>query len=323
MGLSTGTSFVDITNPEEPVYLGLLPTQVFASPWRDIKVYQNHAYVVSEAPGSGMQVFDLKVLREVRTPPVVFSNTAHYEGSGLSTAHNIAINEETGFAYIVGSNTCDSGLHMVDIRKPRAPRFAGCYGGDGYTHDAQCVSYRGPDAPYQGREICFGANEDTLTIVDVSDKSNPSMVSRTSYEGVGYTHQSWITEDQHFLLLDDELDERNFGHRTKTYVWDIVDLDAPRHIGTYLANRKTIDHNIYVRDGFAYQANYQGGMRILDLSRIADGQLNEVAYFDVFPDGDLTRFNGAWSVYPFFPSGVVIVSGIEQGLFILQPRLPR
>ena len=132
---------------------------------------------------------------------------------------------------------------MIDIRKPRKPKFAGCFAGDGYTHDAQCVSYRGPDGTHGGKEICFAANEDTLTIVDVTDKSDPRMLSRTSYSGVSYTHQCWITEDQHFLLLDDELDERSFGHRTKTYIWDIVNLDAPKHIGTYHSKKKTIDHN--------------------------------------------------------------------------------
>ena len=82
---------------------------------------------------------------------------------------------------MVGTNTCAGGLHMIDIRKPRKPKFAGCFAGDGYTHDVQCVSYRGPDGAYGGKEICFAANEDTLTIVDVTDKSDPRMLSRTSY----------------------------------------------------------------------------------------------------------------------------------------------
>lgn len=323
MGLTTGTAFVDITNAEEPLYLGLLPTQTIASPWRDVKVYKTYAFIVAEAPGHGMQVFDLKRLRNVTAPPVVFSPVAHYQGNGLSTSHNIAINEQTGFAYIVGTNTCGGGLHIVDIRRPRRPIFAGCFAGDGYTHDAQCVSYLGPDGDYRGRDVCFGANEDTLTIVDVTSSSAPKMLSRSAYPGVSYTHQCWTTEDHHFLLLDDELDERSFGHRTKTYIWNIVDLDAPRLIGTYQSTKRAIDHNQYVRNGYLYQANYQSGLRILDLSNVADGRLREVAFFDVFPDGNGPRFNGAWSVYPFFSSGVVIVSGIEQGLFVLQPHLPR
>ena len=49
--------------------------------------------------------------------------------------------------------------------------------------------YSGPDTDYQGHEICFNYNEDTLTIVDVTDKSNMKMISRTGYEGAKYTHQ--------------------------------------------------------------------------------------------------------------------------------------
>jgi choice-of-anchor B domain-containing protein len=322
MGLTTGTAFVDISNPEEPVYLGILPTHTISSSWRDMKVYQNFVYIVSESPGHGMQVFDLKKLRRVSAPPVTFSATKHYSAQGLSTAHNIAINEGTGFAYVVGSNTCAGGLHMINIKNPRKPRFAGCFSGDGYTHDAQCVLYSGPDREYRGSEICFNSNEDTLTIVDVTNKNAPRQLSRTTYPGVAYTHQSWVSPDQMYLLLDDELDERETGHKTFTRIWDIVDLEAPTLIGTFKSKRRSIDHNMYIHDGFAYQANYQAGLRILDLSGIAQGKLKEVAFFDIFPDGDQARFNGAWSVYPFFRSGVVIVSGIEQGLFILGPHLP-
>ena len=118
MALSTGTSFVDITNPADPVYLGHLPTHSVSSSWRDVKVYKNHAFIVSEAASHGMQVFDLKQLGKVTGPPVIFSSTAHYAEQGLSNSHNIAINEETGFAYIVGTNTCAGGLHMVKIKKP-------------------------------------------------------------------------------------------------------------------------------------------------------------------------------------------------------------
>jgi choice-of-anchor B domain-containing protein len=322
MGLTTGTSFVDISNPESPIYLGMLPSGVEPIAWRDIKVYKNHAFIVSEASGQGMQVFDLRKLRRVGAPPVTFQADANYSGQGLSTSHNIVINEETGYAYAVGTNTCAGGLHMIDIRRLTQPKFAGCFAADGYTHDAQCVVYRGADRAYSRREICFNSNEDTLTIVDVTDKGSPRQLSRTTYQGVGYTHQSWVTEDQLYLLLDDELDEREFGHKTRTYIWDIVDLDAPRLIGTYNGKKTVIDHNQYIHNGYTYQADYQGGLRILDISGIAQGRLSEVAFFDIFTDGNRARFNGAWSVYPFFKSGVVIVSGIEQGLFILEPHLP-
>ena len=103
------------------------------------------------------------------------------------------MNEETGFVYSVGSHTCTSGLHVVDVRDPLNPQFAGCFGQDGYVHDAQCVIYKGPDADYQGQEICFCYNENTLTIVDVEDKNDMKMLSRVPYDNVYYTHQVSIT----------------------------------------------------------------------------------------------------------------------------------
>ena len=219
IGLSNGVAFVDVTNPTAPVYLGNLPRTAASSDslWRGLKAYRNHLYVVSEAVGQGLQVFDLTQLRNVASPPVTFSETARYDNVGRT--HTLALNEETGYAYLAGSrpgaghtigvDTCGTGLHMVDIRTPAQPKFAGCVDSDGYTHETQCVIYRGPDAQYQGREICFNANEDTLTVVDVTNKSAPVQLSRTGYAGVGYTHQGWLTADQTRFLLNDELDEQH------------------------------------------------------------------------------------------------------------------
>lgn len=321
MGRSTGTSFVDITNPESPVYLGNLPAHSIASSWRSIKTYGNYAYIVSEAVGHGMQVFDLTQLRNINFPPVTFSETAHY--NGFSRAHTLAINEQTGFAYAAGSrDTCSGGLHMVNIQNPLAPTFAGCVDQDGYTHETECVIYHGPQVAYQGRELCFSANEDTLTIVDVTDKNAPLQISRTGYIGSGYTHQGWLTDDHAQFLLDDELDERDFGGNSRTYIWNLGNMNAPFISGVYHGPSVSIDHNLYIRGRYAYEGNYRSGLRILDAANSSSAILNEVAFFDVFPINDDPAFNGAWGNYPFFPSGTVIVSGIEQGLFVLRPNLP-
>jgi choice-of-anchor B domain-containing protein len=320
MGRSSGTSFVDVTNPEQPVYLGNLPRHSVDSAWRGIKVYGNYAYIVSEAEGHGMQVFDLTQLRNVSAPPVTFTETAHYGGFGR--AHTLAINEQTGFAYAAGSrDTCAGGLHMVNLQNPAAPAFAGCVDNDGYTHETQCVVYHGADAAYRGREICFSSNEDTLTIVDVTNKLAPVQLSRTPYEGSAYTHQGWLTDDHKHFLLDDELDERNQGGKTRTYIWNLADLDAPTLSGVYQGTTNAIDHNLYIRGRYAFEGNYRSGLRMLDTQNVSAANLSEVAFFDIFPLDDNTGFNGAWSNYPFFSSGTVLVGGIEQGLFMLRPKI--
>ncbi len=319
VGQTNGTAFVDVTDPENPVYLGRLPTQTSSSSWRDIKVYANHAFIVSEASGHGMQVFDLTRLRNVPSPPQTFTVDAHY--SGFGGAHNIVINEDSGYAYAVGANVCSGGLEMVNIQTPTAPTDAGCYSGDGYTHDAQCVIYNGPDPDYQGDEVCFGYNEDTLTIVNVTNKASPVQISRNPYAGDGYTHQGWITEDQTYLLLGDELDETSFGHNTRTRVWDISNLDSPTIIGIHDGPNASIDHNLYTHSGYAFESNYTSGLQIYDLFDVQSGNLTLAAFFDTYTPNNGTSFSGSWSNYPYFDSGVVIVNGIGEGLFVLNPFL--
>ena len=318
VGESTGTAFVDITNPSQPIYLGTLPAHTVASIWRGIKVFANHAFIISEAVDHGMQVFDLTQLRGVTTPPVTFGETAHYAGFG--STHTLALNTRTGFAYAVGTRTCEGGLHVVDVRTPASPRTAGCFSFDGYTHETQCVTYEGPDTLYRGREICLNSNEDTLTIVDATDKVEQVQLSRTGYGGSAYTHQGWLTDDQRFFLVNDEGDEQAFKHHTRTWIWDVSDLDAPALVTYYDGPTPSIDHNLYVRGNLVYESNYRSGLRVLDASDVALGALNEVGFFDVYPADDNPNFNGAWTSYPFFASGTVIVNGIEQGLFVVRPR---
>lgn len=323
VGLNNGTAFVSLEQPDHPVLIGKLPTQSSNSLWRDIKVYDNHAFIVSEAGDHGMQVFDLTRLRDVATPPVTFTADTVYTQFGR--AHNIAINEDSGFAYAVGSRQgtqqCNAGLHMVDINTPASPQFAGCFSADGYTHDTQCVIYSGPDAEHAGREICFSSNEDTLTITDVTDKSSPVQISRTPYAGSAYSHQGWLTPDQRWFLMDDELDEMNFGHNTRTYFWDVSDIDAPVQAFNYTGPVASTDHNLYTRDHYAFLSNYRSGLRILDLSGIDQQQIEEVAFFDTYPEADSTGFDGAWSNYPYFESGIVVIGDINRGLFVLKPQL--
>jgi len=332
VGRSNGIAIVDVSTPTDPVYVGELPTHSGPSTWRDVKVYQNHAFVVSEADGHGMQVFDLTQLRDVapEAQPVTFAETAHYDE--VESAHNIAINTETGFGYIVGGNgsgaTCGGGLHMMNLETPTAPEFVGCFAdpttgraGTGYTHDAQCVVYQGPDAGYQGAEVCFNANETALNIADVSNKSNPATIVNTQYPQVGYTHQAWLTEDHRYLYVDDEFDElQGFVSRTRTLVFDVTDLDNPTLVQSYAGATPAIDHNQYIEGPYSYQANYTSGLRLLD---VADPERpEEVAFFDTFPSNNDSAFQGAWSTYPFFEPNMVVVSSIGEGLFVLEPNPP-
>ncbi len=347
VGTSTSTGFVEVTDPKNPVVVGILPTR--GTPdfvlWRDVKVNGHYAYIVSEITGSGLQVFDLtRLLDHSGSSPAVFDSDAAYDE--FTSAHNISINAATDYAYVVGSDTCvahegtddeeHGGLHMVDISKPLEPRFAGCarvqdFAADGesnnYVHDVECVIYSGPDADYQGREICFGSNEDVVAIFDVTDKSNPEVISTTGYPTAAYTHQGSLSVGQRYFLFGDELDEQELGLNTTTYVMDVADLDAPPTPVPFAHATKSIDHNLYVHGHRVYESNYNAGLRILEYSdaSLAAGRLDEVAYFDVVPLIDIAEFAGTWSNYRFPRSKTTVVSAIENevsGLFVLSPQLP-
>jgi|JRYF01.1.fsa_nt_gb choice-of-anchor B domain-containing protein len=321
VGRTHGTAFVDISVPTAPVLLGFLPSHGGGSDaWRDIKVYADHAFIVADGAGNpthGLQVFDLRTLRGLPAGSTL-AETAHLGGFG--PAHNIAINEDTGYAYIVGSNRCSGGLYMVDVSSPQAPAYAGCFSADGYTHDTQCVVYAGPDTAYTGREICVAYNEDTVTVVDVTNKANPQMLSRTPYAGARYTHQGWFLDDRHdTVIVNDELDESSNGHNTRSYIFDLSDLDRPVEIGRYTGPTPAIDHNLYTRDGYVFETNYRAGLRILDARAARSGTLTEVAYFDTIPGSDAPQFSGTWSSYVWFASGNVVLSDIGGGLFVVAP----
>ena len=332
VGRINGTSFVDVTNPTNPVYIGDLPMHEGsrANVWRDVKVYENHAYVVADNAGDhGMQVFDLTQLRDVSADerPVTFKETAHYDR--VNSAHNVVINTDTGYAYIVGSSgggeTCGGGLHMVNIQSPAEPAFEGCFAhestgrtGTGYTHDAQCVIYDGPDEEYQGQEICFGANETALSIADVTNKEQPTAISTGSYPDHAYVHQGWLTEDHRYFYLNDELDEINgLADSTRTLVWDVSDLDDPQLVNEFMLSQPSTDHNLYVRGDIMYQSNYVSGLRVVDVSTPTEPK--EIGHFDTVPFGDNSAgFGGSWSNYPYFESGTVVVTSMEEGLFVLK-----
>jgi len=330
-----GAAFVDVTEPERPRLVGSLPRTAGSRPsvWRDIKVYNNHAYVVSDGAGAhGMQVFDLTRLRAVTGAPVTFTEDGHYDG--IFSAHNVVADTTSGFLYVVGANgggeTCGGGLHMVDARNPKQPVFAGCYtdktgaNARGYTHDAQCVVYRGPDTRYRGREICVAANEVEINIADVTDKANPKPIGRSSYPNVAYAHQGWFDESQRYFYMGDEGDELTGKIAgTRTLVWDLTQLDDPIVAKEYIGPVMATDHNLFVKGDRVYMANYGSGLRVLDISDRANPK--EVAFFDSAPVGNneagmSATASGAWSNYPFFESGLVVFTSVREGLFIVKVK---
>lgn len=350
VGQTDGVGFVEVNRLTGSLsYLGRLDTQTEVTSWRDMKVIGDHVYIGSEARDHGLQIFDLKKLEEVKPwwnplfyKPKVFSKETDITlYTGFGATHNIVADTDRKIIYGVGgregenarNTTCAAGLFAVDVSDPKNPTSPACIGQDGYVHDAQCVIYKGPTTKFQGRNVCFGFNEDTLTIYDLTDLKNPVIISKTPYVGSAYTHQGWIAnEEMTYMLLDDELDELDGvgpsagNGRTTTYIFNIANLEKPVNTGFYQAPVKSIDHNLYVKNGLAYQSNYGSGLRIIDVSGLPQdptgGNIKEKGFFDCHPEDDeeggVVEFLGTWSNYPYFPSGYILLNSIERGVFSLK-----
>jgi choice-of-anchor B domain-containing protein len=331
-----GASFVDVTEPASPRLVGTMARTDGSRPsvWRDIKVIGTHAFIVADGAGAhGMQIFDLTRLRDVEEP-VEFDPDVTYRE--FWSAHNVVADTASGFVYVVGANsggrTCGGGLHMVDVSSPLSPSFAGCYtdaagtGRRGYTHDAQCVVYHGPDERYVGRQICLGSNATELNIADVTDKQNPVTVARATYPNVSYAHQGWLDDEHRYFYMNDEGDETaGVVERTRTLVWDLTELDDPILEREYFGPVPASDHNLFVSGDLMYQANYGSGLRVLDISD--RGNPVEIAHFDSAPYNDdepgfSAAQSGAWSNYPFFGDGLVVFTSVREGLFLVRVRRP-
>lgn len=308
IGVSNGTAFVEISDPSDPVVVSFQAGP--PSLWRDVKTYGQHAYSVSEG-GGGIQVFDLSA---IDSGSVTLANTVTF--GGTSSTHNVAIDTVSGYLYRCGGAT-DTGLRIYSLSNPVSPQYVGSWHGR-YVHDVQVVTY--DSGPYAGKQIAFacggfgnGSVQTGLSIVDVTNKNNIFVRSHYQYPGGRYSHQAWLSEDRQLLYLDDELDE-NGVLPTTTHVIDVSDLAAPQHLSSFTNGNTAIGHNLYTLGDQLFEANYRSGLRVFDISSPLAGV--ETASFDTWPGDDHDAFNGLWSCYPYLPSGVVIGSDLEKGLFV-------
>ena len=331
MGLNSGTTIVDVTNPAAPTVVGAVagPT----SPWREVKVYQRWsaarnrheawAYVVSEAPTAGLQIIDLTNL------PASVSLAATFRD--FDTAHTIFLanaDPRSGVAnvpdvdpvlYIEGSN---QGFLALDISDPVAPRISGRHSSS-YVHDVWAGVFRGSRASrcapgHDPCEVVFDWGGHALRVIDFTDKSNPIVIGGLVYDQIGYAHSGWISRDGNYLFSFDEGDELTLGGNSRIRVLDIRDIGFPTVAAVWTSTTPAIEHNGYVVGDRLYVSHYERGLTVLDVT--SPTAPKEVGFFDTFPASDNAAFHGAWGVYPFLPSGTMLVSNIDGagGLFLLR-----
>ncbi|SMQ51851.1 unnamed protein product [Zymoseptoria tritici ST99CH_3D7] len=342
IGQHTGTAFVEINDKGKMTYLGRLPANdPLGSSWREIRVLNNLAIIGSEAVGHNVQIFDMNKVAAIDPKrPVTFSRDdveSIFDDLPIGRAHNIVIDWDNEYAIAVGAQprnqTCQAGLEYINLDDPRNPFKPGCAASDGYTHDAQCVTYNGPDTRYKGSNICVAYNEDSITVWDSTDQADSKMIGKLEYPGATYSHQGWWTERNwhQFVLLNDELDEtRGVGLAADgvpiTHIIDLTDLENPVHTGVFKnTDHKAIDHNLYIEDGLMYQSNYGAGVWVTDVRSISkhpDGsRVRKIAFFDMHPEDDAVggsvEFVGSWGNFQF-PSGFIVANTFERGAYVLR-----
>ena len=305
MGTTGGTSFIEVTQPGNPQIVDYIngPNSL----WRDVKVFGEYCYAVSEG-GDGIQVISMA---NIDSGSVTLVNTV--TTGGTTATHNVALDPVSGILGRCGGGS--NGLRLYNCASnPTNPTYVGTWS-DEYVHDAQIHTMT--TGPYAGQVIAFccgglngGSTNTGLDIVNVTNPSNPVRIGGVQYSGGAYCHQGWLSEDEQTFYINDEL----YSGNSSTFIVDVSTLTSPSFVTRWTNGNSSICHNLYVKGDRIYEANYRSGLRVIDCSN--PWNLNEIGYFDTYPGSDAQSFNGAWSCYPFFDSGTIILSDIERGLFV-------
>jgi choice-of-anchor B domain-containing protein len=311
IGLGLGTGFADITDPGDPQIVGFIPS--IESLWRDVWTYQTYCYTVSEG-GGGIQIINLNQIDLGVVSLVGSVNTP-----GSSSTHTAFVNKDTGYLYRCGGGST-LGVRIYSLANPANPTYVATALSSRYVHECQTVLYT--SGPYAGKEILFcysntnsGGGSPGVDILDITNKANIIWLSQATYPNPRFSHQGWLSPDYHYIYLNDELDHQNVGgNPTLTRIIDVSNLSAPVYVGSFDNGAGSIDHNLYTKDNLIFESNYRSGLRVFDATNPLAP--TEVAFFDTYPPDNNKNFNGLWDNYPYLPSGTVIGSDIEKGLFV-------
>lgn len=297
IGTTKGTSIVDVTDPVNPQEIFWLDGA--QSIWRDPKVYGDYAYVTTEAE-VGMTIIDLSPL-----PASSSLTSTVFMGEGSITwesAHNCFI-DDMGFLYVFGANYGEGGAIIYDVNTtPMIPEEVGIFD-TWYVHDG----YARNDTLYLAH-----VNDGFLSIVDISDKSNPVLLG-TKITSNSFTHNIWPSDDGQVVYTTDELPNSFVTSYDITDPTNIVELDRVQSS----PGADVIPHNTFVVNDYLVTSYYVDGITIHDASYPYN--LIEVAAYDTYP-GQTPTYDGCWGVYPYLPSGNILGADMTEGFFVLSPN---
>ena len=302
VGLTTGFSIVSLDQRDSLFEVTRIPGPT--STWRDIKTFGDYAFVthdnIYEGESQALLVVDLTDIENGNTPH--FSYNAD---SSFTRAHNIYI-DENGIAYLTGADFGKGGAFMVDVTNPDSLFQVGVFD-EAYLHD--CVT--------RGDTMWGGAiNNGSLMIIDVSDKQNPELLG-FEYTPTLFTHNCWISDDGNYVFTTDEKPDAYIASYDVSDVGNITFLDK---IQSYYS-KETIPHNTHFLNKYLITSYYRDGVQITDV-QYPDNMI-DVGHYDTSPQYEGSGFNGAWGAYPYLPSGRILISDMENGLFVFDPTYQR
>lgn len=284
LGVVDGTAIIDITDASSPKEISFIPSN--RSTWKDIKTLGHYAYVVNES-GGGMQIIDLSKLPEVATLAATFTD--------FSTSHNLWIDTDRKILFAEGDHA--QPVKLYSLENPLAPTklsFLGVECHDIYARDGLVYVSEG--------------GHGTIGIFNYDDPANPTLVKRFQIQRAGYVHNAWPTTDNRYLMTTEE----NSGKTMKMF--DLSDLRSVQKVGEVLAPG-SLAHNVHIKGDYAFVSHYGSGLRIYDVSNPAS--MSEVAFWQE-GERSQTGFVSVWGAFPFFKSGKILASSIEEGLYIFQ-----
>ncbi|MCU0331804.1 MAG: choice-of-anchor B family protein [Ignavibacteriaceae bacterium] len=290
LGVRTGTSIISLADPNNPVECAFIPAP--QSSWRELKVHGNYAYVATDVSGNGLQIIDLSQLPNTAT----LVNTLN---TYFNDAHDLLI--EDGFCYVVGGDGV-GGMSILDLSNPVNPVRTAYYTGSGYIHDIYV---------WNDTVIASCGSLQQYHLIDVTNKSNPQLISASiTLPGI-YAHSGWMTEDKRYFFATEEFNVRDMT------VWDLQDRSSwDLVIPSWGLSNNSVIHNLYIIDNYAHISYYTSGYLVLDITNPLSPQI--AGQYDTYPQNNGGTYNGAWGVYPFLPSGNTIISDINTGLYVLR-----
>jgi len=338
IGLQNGIAVFDVTNPNEPIEVGTVSGK--NSGWRDIKIYQYYddtfkiwrayAYATVDRSIDYVTIIDLNNLPRtvsLANKSQVVSTAHNIYISNVDHTLNIALPDMTPTLQLVGANTFSGAFHSYSLQNPQDITLISQQSvGQGYSHDGATIviddERKNADCNNNGQRctVFIDFNEKEMKLWNISNAGNIEQLGTGTYNDVSssnqYVHSGWGSEDKQYIFLHDEFDEKNGGLNSTVRVFSIADLNNPQHVGQWTGTTRAIDHNGYTRGNRYYMSNYEHGLTVLDITNPLLPRT--IGSFDTYTPSNNANYNGAWGAYPFLPSGNILISDINSGLYILK-----